>query len=95
MPEARPEFLGAFLSKITRRISIDRFRAKHRERRGGMNEILSELDECIPSEDGVEREYESRLLRDEINSFLIRKSVVLTFDSPTLICRAISETDFE
>ena len=31
MPEARPEFLGAFLSKITRRISIDRFRAKHRE----------------------------------------------------------------
>ena len=70
MPEARPEFLGAFLSKITRRISIDRFRAKHRERRGGMNEILSELDECIPSEDGVEREYESRLLRDEINDFL-------------------------
>ena len=70
MPEARPEFLGAFLSKITRRISIDRFRAKHRERRGGMNEIVSELDECIPSEDGVEREYESRLLRDEINDFL-------------------------
>ena len=70
MPEARPEFLGAFLSKITRRISIARFRAKHRERRGGMNEILSELDECIPSVDDVEREYESRLLRDEINDFL-------------------------
>ena len=70
MPEARPEFLGAFLSKITRRISVDRFRAKHREKRGGMNEILSELDECIPSEGDVEREYESRLLRDEINHFL-------------------------
>ena len=70
MPEARPEFLGAFLSKITRRISIDRFRAKHRERRGGMNEILSELDECIPSEDRVERQYENMLLRDEINDFL-------------------------
>lgn len=70
MPEARPEFLGAFLSKITRRISVDRFRAKHREKRGGMNEIVSELDECIPSEDRVEREYESRILRDEINDFL-------------------------
>ena len=70
MPEARPEFLGAFLSKITRRISIDRFRAKHRERRGGMNEIVSELDECIPSEDRVERQYENMLLRDEINDFL-------------------------
>lgn len=70
MPEARPEFLGAFLSKITRRISVDRFRAKHREKRGGMNEIISELDECIPSEDRVEREYESRILRDEINDFL-------------------------
>lgn len=70
MPDARPEFLGAFLSKITRRISVDRFRAKHREKRGGMNEILSELDECIPSEDRVERQYESRLLRDEINDFL-------------------------
>ena len=70
MPEARPEFLGAFLSKITRRISIDRFRAKHRERRGGMNEIVSELDECIPSEDRVDRQYENMLLRDEINDFL-------------------------
>lgn len=70
MPEARPEFLGAFLSKITRRISVDRFRAKHREKRGGMNEILSELDECIPSEDRVERQYENMLLRDEINDFL-------------------------
>ncbi|MGM9643611.1 MAG: RNA polymerase sigma factor [Eubacteriales bacterium] len=70
MPEARPEFLGAFLSKITRRISVDRFRAKHREKRGGMNEIVSELDECIPSEDRVERQYESKLLRDEINDFL-------------------------
>lgn len=70
MPEARPEFLGAFLSKITRRISVDRFRAKHREKRGGMNEIVSELDECIPSEDRVERQYENMLLRDEINDFL-------------------------
>lgn len=70
MPEARPEFLGAFLSKITRRISVDRFRAKHREKRGGMNEIVSELDECIPSEDRVDRQYENMLLRDEINDFL-------------------------
>ena len=35
-----------------------------------MNEIVSELDECIPSEDRVERQYENMLLRDEINDFL-------------------------
>ena len=29
MPQARPTYLGAFLSKITRRISVDRFRASH------------------------------------------------------------------
>lgn len=70
MPEARPEYLGAFLSKITRRISVDRFREKHREKRGGIDNLVSELNECIPVGEDMESQYESKLLRDEINSFL-------------------------
>lgn len=70
MPEARPEFLGAFLSKITRRISIDRFRAKHREKRGGIDNLMSELSECIPSGQTPEEELDNQRLSDEINDFL-------------------------
>ena len=70
MPPARPQFLGAFLSKITRRISIDRFREKHRERRGGIDNVTAELSECIPATDDSEREYDSKRIREELNAFL-------------------------
>ena len=70
MPVARPEFLGAFLSKITRRISVDRFRARHREKRGGIDNAISELSDCIP--DGVDpvEEYDSDRIREALNGFL-------------------------
>ena len=70
MPMARPEFLGAFLSKITRRISVDRFRARHREKRGGLDNAISELSDCIP--DGVDpvEEYDSDRIREALNGFL-------------------------
>ena len=70
MPEARPEFLGAFLSKITRRSSVDRFRARHREKRGGIDNMLSELSECIPAGDDSDREYDSERIRETLNAFL-------------------------
>jgi len=70
IPPARPVRLGAFLSKITRRISIDRYRAIHNERRGGVDNLCAELTECIPDTSTVGEEYESRRLREELNSFL-------------------------
>ena len=70
MPDARPEFLGAFLSKITRRISVDRFRAKHREKRGGIDNMLSELSECIPAGDDLGREEDGERIRTVLNGFL-------------------------
>lgn len=70
MPTARPTYLGAFLSKITRRISIDRFRADHRQKRGGMGMVLEELSDCIPSPDSVEREYENKRLTNALEAFL-------------------------
>ena len=71
IPPARPQFLGAFLSKITRRISIDRFRERHRDKRGGIDNLCAELSECIASEDDTVREYDSRRITEEINAFLL------------------------
>ncbi len=70
MPTARPIYLGAFLSKLTRRISIDRFRADHRQKRGGMGNVMEELSECIPADDNVVADYENKRLSDAINRFL-------------------------
>ena len=74
MPQARPTYLGAFLSKITRRISIDRFRSDHREKRGGMGTVLEELSDCIPSPDSVEKEWEGRQITTTIERFLASQS---------------------
>ena len=70
MPTARPMYLGAFLSKITRRISVDRWRREHREKRGGMLAITEELSECIPDTDTPEKEYVRGMLTRELNAFL-------------------------
>ena len=70
MPTARPEHLGAFLSKIVRRISIDKFRKAHRQKRGGAEALLLELTECIPSGESVEEQYQNQLLKEFLDGFL-------------------------
>ena len=44
IPPRRPNFLNAFLAKMTRRISIDRWRKLSAKKRGG-GEIILALDE--------------------------------------------------
>lgn len=70
MPTAKPMYLGAFLSKITRRISVDRWRRDHREKRGGILNLTEELTECIPDSITPQKEYERELLAKELNVFL-------------------------
>ncbi len=71
MPTERPTYLGAFLSKITRRISIDRFRHDHREKRGGLQNLTEELTDCIPDSSPTPfAEMEESRLREVINAFL-------------------------
>ena len=74
MPEARPMLLGAFLAKITRRISVDRFRQAHREKRGGIDNAVAELCECVPSSQSVEDEIDGERLRHELNAFICSQS---------------------
>ncbi len=70
MPSARPMYLGPFLSKIARRLSIDRWRRDHREKRGGVLEMVEELTDCIPDSNTPAEEFERGRLRGEINEFL-------------------------
>lgn len=70
MPSARPMYLGPYLSKITRRLSIDRWRHDHRAKRGGIAPVIEELTDCIPDENTPMAEYERGLLRGELNAFL-------------------------
>ena len=49
MPPQRPGSLRAYLAKITRNLSIDRWRAKRAEKRGGgLDVLLDELEDCLP-----------------------------------------------
>lgn len=70
MPTARPDYLGAFLSKIVRRISIDCFRRRHTERRGGIDNLCAELTECIPDGEEEWLGSDSERIKEIINIFL-------------------------
>lgn len=72
MPPHRPAVLSAFLGKITRRLNLNRWRDRSREKRG-CGEIplaLDELSDCIPSGSEIERSVELRELSCSINEFL-------------------------
>lgn len=71
MPDERPIYLGAFLSKIVRSISIDRYRRIHSKKRGGAGMLMEELSECMPSDYSVEAEYDNERLASALNSFLM------------------------
>lgn len=70
MPPHRPEILSTFLGKITRRISIDRWRKNRAEKRGGgeLPLVLDELEDCISNgsetEIALERHEMERIMRE-------------------------------
>ena len=72
IPPYIPENLRAFLGKITRRLSLKKWRDKTAQKRGGGNIEISidELEECIPSGHSVDEALEMKELTNIINSFL-------------------------
>ena len=72
MPPHRPSFLSTFLGKITRRISIDRWRKQNAQKRGKGEIIyaLDELEECVSGKECVDREAEYKEIIKLINAFL-------------------------
>ena len=70
IPPEKPNLLGAWLGKITRNLSISRFRKNKAQKRSGIEIMLSELEECIPSAENTESESENSEITFAINRWL-------------------------
>lgn len=72
MPPKRPDRLSTFLGKITRNLSLNRYKQYTAEKRGGGQTALAldELQECIPASDRVERIVDDLVLTEVLNRFL-------------------------
>lgn len=72
IPPKCPAVLSTFLGKLTRRISIDRFRKRSAQKRGGgeVYLVLEELVNCIAGNQDVEGAYIRKELAETVNSFL-------------------------
>ncbi|MBQ2862771.1 MAG: sigma-70 family RNA polymerase sigma factor [Clostridia bacterium] len=69
MPSDRPTYLGAYLSKIVRRLSIDRLRTNSAQKRGGGSGV-EELYEALSSLSDVEGEYDERITGESISRYV-------------------------
>lgn len=72
MPPHRPSVLSAYLAKLTRRISIDLFRYRTRDKRMGSEYALSlsELEDCLSGGNTTEDTVNGTLLADTIAAYL-------------------------
>lgn len=68
----RPVSLSAYLAKIVRNISIDCYKRKQTQKRGGgqLPLPLSELGDCIANQCTIEQALEDRQIADRISLFL-------------------------
>ena len=72
MPPNRPDVLPAFLGKITRNLSFNRYKRNTAEKRGGgeLPAVLSELSDCVSGRDDVEQMLDRRALLNALDEFL-------------------------
>ena len=71
MPPQRPASLRAYLGVIIRNLSISRYRAGRAQKRyGGAEVLLSELSECVPAPENVQRTLEAAELGERISQWL-------------------------
>lgn len=72
MPPHRPNILSTFLGKITRNLSIKRYRHNTAGKRGGgeLPMVLDELSDLVSGKDDVEQEISRKELVSAIDAFL-------------------------
>lgn len=72
IPPQRPAKFGAWLGRVVRNISINLWNKDRRQKRyAGMEQLLDELGDCIPSLQTPEREIEEKELTEIINKWLL------------------------
>lgn len=95
IPPHRPVVLSTYLSKLTRRISIDIFRKRTSKKRIDSQFALSvsELEECIDSKESVEENMENKELVCAINEFLrsLNKEARALFVGRYYFCDSLKE----
>lgn len=71
IPPTRPDSLRAYLGRIVRTLSLDRWRRLHAQKRGmGLETLLSELEECVPGAPSAQQELEDREITRVLESWL-------------------------
>lgn len=72
MPPQRPSILSSFLGKITRNLSLDRFKLSHAGKRGGgqLPLALEELGDCVSGGESVEDQLAMKELSRLLDRFL-------------------------
>lgn len=86
IPPTRPNVFRAFIARIARNVSVDRFRKNRRQSNvpTEMTVSLEELDECISQRASVEEEYILREMVRSLNSYLHTQSPTNVY---MFICR--------
>lgn len=72
IPPQRPQYFQAFLGRIARNLSLDRWDYRRAKKRGGgqTEVLLSELEGCLPSPEQPERRLEERELGEILSRWL-------------------------
>ena len=72
IPPEKPNVFSAFLSKITRYISLNRYRSGKAEKRGGgeIDAAFEEIEECVPDKSNIYDEIETKELAEIISEYL-------------------------
>lgn len=71
IPPERPKVFRAWVGKITLNLSLNRWQKNRSQKRyAGLEEILSELEECIPSDQSIEQQVAANDITRIINTWL-------------------------
>ena len=70
MPENRPTYLGGYMAKIIRNISLNRYDRNHAAKRQGVQVVFEELEGCLTDYNTPEEEYEQGCLKEVLDNFL-------------------------
>lgn len=77
IPPERPVRFRVWLGRVVRNLALNRYQYAHAKKRyAGMEQLLSELEECLPAQDNVEMEFDAKELTGILNAFISESSAM-------------------